>query len=68
MKYGFIGCGNMGGAIATALSKSTNSILISDPNKKAALLAEKIGCSQGSNIDAVQNSKYLFLAVKPQVL
>ena len=68
MKYGFIGCGNMGGAIASALSKSTKSILISDPNKKASILAEKLGCSLGSNMDAVQNCEYLFLAVKPQIL
>lgn len=68
MKYGFIGCGNMGSAIASALCKSTNSILISDPNEKATLFAQKIGCSMGSNIDAVQNCEYLFLAVKPQVL
>ncbi len=68
MKYGFIGCGNMGGAIANALSKSTNSILISDPSEKAALVAEKFGCYQGSNFEAVQKCEYIFLAVKPQVL
>ena len=30
MKYGFIGCGNMGGAIARALSHSTKDILLAD--------------------------------------
>ena len=30
MKYGFIGCGNMGGAIATALSRATKDIALSD--------------------------------------
>ena len=30
MKYGFIGCGNMGGAIARALSNSTKDITLSD--------------------------------------
>jgi len=30
MKYGFIGCGNMGGALARALAKTTKDILRSD--------------------------------------
>ena len=30
MKYGFIGCGNMGGAIARALRRQTDDILICD--------------------------------------
>ena len=30
MKYGFIGCGNMGGAIAKALSRATKEIMVSD--------------------------------------
>lgn len=68
MKYGFIGCGNMGGAIASALCKSTKSILISDPNEKATLLAQKLDCAIGSNIDVVGKCERLFLAVKPQVL
>ena len=68
MKYGFIGCGNMGGAIARALCKSTKSILISDPSEKAAMTAEEIGCNICNNIEAVQKCEYLFLAVKPQVL
>ena len=37
MKYGFIGCGNMGGAIASALSKGTKDILLADPSKAEAL-------------------------------
>ena len=43
MKYGFIGCGNMGGAIATALSKATKDMMVSDRSGKAAALAEKLG-------------------------
>ena len=35
MKYGFIGCGNMGGAIAKALAKSTTDFLVSDRSGKA---------------------------------
>ena len=30
MKYGFIGCGNMGGALARALAKTTKEIMLSE--------------------------------------
>ena len=40
MKYGFIGCGNMGGAIARALAKTTNDIMITDRSGKAKALAD----------------------------
>lgn len=66
MKYGFIGCGNMGGAIATALSKATKDIILADPFKAEALSAE-LGCACGSNEEAA-SSERLFLAVKPQVM
>ena len=53
MKYGFIGCGNMGGAIAKALSHSTKDILLSDHDtSKAEVLATELGCIVGSNEDA----------------
>ena len=42
MKYGFIGCGNMGGAIARALSKSTTDILVTDRSGKAGALAGEL--------------------------
>ena len=41
MKYGFIGCGNMGGAIAKALSKVTTDFMITDRSGKAKDLAHK---------------------------
>lgn len=68
MKYGFIGCGNMGGAIATALSKSTHDILLSDRSGKCSILAERLGCTYGNVEQAAKECKFLFLAVKPQVL
>ena len=67
MKYGFIGCGNMGGAIARALSKTTTDILLSDPYA-AESLAQKLGCRFGDNEQAVSCCQRLFLAVKPQIL
>ncbi len=66
MKYGFIGCGNMGGAIATALSKATKDILLADP-VKGETLASQLGCAWGSNEEAAACDR-LFLAVKPQVM
>ena len=45
MKYGFIGCGNMGGAIARALRKTTADILLSDRSGKGKLLAQELGVS-----------------------
>ena len=67
MKYGFIGCGNMGGALARALSKTTQDIMLCDPYAAEALAAE-IGCSAGLNESAASVCQCIFLAVKPQIL
>ena len=69
MKYGFIGCGNMGGAIARALSVTTKDIMLSDffP-EKAAVLAAELGCQHGDNQTVVSTCERVFLAVKPQVM
>ena len=68
MKYGFIGCGNMGGSIAKALAKSTKDIVLSDPTEKAKLLAEELGCTYGDNETVISSCDCVFLAVKPQVM
>ena len=68
MKYGFIGCGNMGGSIAKALSNSTKNIILSDPTEKAAILAEQLGCTTGDNQTVISTCDCVFLAVKPQVM
>ena len=68
MKYGFIGCGNMGGALAKALRKSTDSILLSDPSPAAMDLAKELGCSMADNVETVKQCDRLFLAVKPQIM
>lgn len=73
MKYlaGFIGSGNMGSALATAVAKAIDpsSIAVSDHNeKKAEALAEKLGAVACDNAEIVRNSKYIFLGVKPQML
>ena len=69
MKYGFLGCGNMGGAIATALSKTTKDILLTSKTvSTASALAEKLGCSYTESNEAIAAScDVIFLAVKPQM-
>ena len=69
MKYGFIGCGNMGGAIARALAKSTKDILLADYlTEKSAALAEELGCKYGDNETVINTCERIFLAVKPQMM
>lgn len=68
MKYGFIGCGNMGGAIARALRKKTADIMISDPSQIAADTAAELGCEYVSNEILVKSCDRIFLAVKPQMM
>lgn len=68
MKYGFIGCGNMGGAIAKALSMQTKDILISDPSATACAFASELGCQYGTNAAVASNCDRIFLAVKPQMM
>ena len=69
--FGFIGCGNMGGALARAIAKSVKgaSLLLCDANaEKAELLAGEIGGASLSLEEVVGKSDYLFLGVKPQTL
>ena len=68
MKYGFIGCGNMGGAIAKAVSKSTKDILLADMSSRAQELAQELGCGFGTNEDVIRNCECVFLGVKPQMM
>ena len=62
MKYGFIGCGNMGGAIAKALSKSTTDIALSDRSGKGRALAEQLGISYSDNDTMCTRVHYDLLA------
>ncbi len=66
---GFIGTGNMGGALAMAACKSNASVLLTDRDAaKAQTLAAKCGCRTGSTAEVAQQCRYIFLGVKPQVL
>lgn len=66
---GFIGCGNMGGAIAKAVAKKNVSVLLCDKDsKKAELLAKTINAKSVELSEITENSDIIFLGVKPQVL
>lgn len=68
MKYGFLGCGNMGGAIARALSRKTKDIAVSDRSGKAKLLAQELGVTYSDNASIAANCDRIFLAVKPHMM
>ena len=68
MKYGFIGCGNMGGAIAKALSLATKDIYICDRSGKAAALAEELGITYSDAQTIAATCDRIFLAVKPHMM
>ena len=69
--FGFIGCGNMGSALATAAAKNISGaeLILSDHDAdKARALAEKLSAACGSNEEVAQSSRYIFLGVKPQMM
>ena len=71
MKYGFIGCGNMGGALATAAAKAVGgaSLLLADADTaKANALAERLGARVATNEEIAKNCDYIILGVKPQMM
>ena len=68
MKYGFIGCGNMGGAIAKALAKTTTDFAITDRSGKAIALAAEIPCGYFSAEEIASRCERIFLGVKPHMM
>ncbi len=68
MKYGFIGCGSMGGAIARALSAATKDILVCDRSGKAKALAAQLGIGYADAQTIAQSCDAIFLAVKPHMM
>lgn len=68
-QLGFIGTGNMGGALAQAAAKSGADMLLSNRTAaKAEALAAKLGCAAGTNLEIAESCSYIFLGVKPQML
>ena len=70
MNIGFIGAGNMGGALAASISKVLDTkVYIYDISKEKAVdLANKIGAHSVSFEDTVSRADILFLGIKPNVL
>ena len=69
--FGFIGTGNMGGALARAVAKSVapEHIFLSDAfAEKAAALASELGCSSCTPEEVAAKCHFIFLGVKPQVM
>ena len=71
-KIGFIGAGNMGSALAIAASKTVGNgqIIITDHNNsKLTSLESQIACVIAKDeMQIVTEAKYIFLAVKPNVI
>ena len=70
MKIGFIGTGNMGGALASAAARSGEvEVLLANRTKaKAEALAERIGAVVSSNEIIAREADHIFLGVKPQMI
>ena len=69
--FGFIGCGNMGGALALALSKGAKEarILLCDAASAKTESLAKVTNGISTTLEAVlKESDYIFLGVKPQGL
>ena len=64
MKYGFIGCGNMGGAIAKAISAQTADLAVTDRSGRAKAL----GLPYVTAEEIAKTADRIFLAVKPQMM
>jgi pyrroline-5-carboxylate reductase len=72
-KVGFIGVGNMGGALASSVAKieDVSSVFLANrSSEKAKVLKEKIGekARISTNIEAAQECDFIFLGVKPNVI
>ena len=69
--FGFIGTGNMGGALARAVAKSvtpTNITLSDAAPEKAAALAQQLGALTAPADTVAKYCDFIFLGVKPQVM
>ena len=69
--FGFIGTGNMGGALATAARKALpgdHILLANRTPEKARSLAQRLGARAVDNQTAARSADFLFLGVKPQMM
>ena len=71
MTFGFIGTGNMGGALAAAAAKVEDPkdlFLTNRTPAKAEKLAGELGAVLSSNEEIAAKCDYIFLGVKPQMM
>ena len=69
--YGFIGAGNMGSALVSALvgKRGGSNVLVSDPDaQKLETLKAQKGIVPSDNETIAKTADFVVLAVKPQVL
>lgn len=69
--FGFIGTGNMAGALVRAACKSMNPgqiLLANRTPAKAQALADELGCVFSDNQTVAEQADYIFLGVKPQMM
>ena len=69
-KFGFIGCGNMGGALASAVAGANDAKTVAVCDycaEKVSALTDKFGVVASDTPEVAAESKFIFLGVKPQV-
>lgn len=70
-RYGFIGCGNMGGTLVSVVASGIGGELVcvfDCDEQKTAELERKLGVKRLSTEELIEKSKYIVLGVKPQIL
>ena len=71
MKFGFIGTGNMGAALAAAAVKGVGGehvLLANRTPEKALALAKQLGCGTATNTQVAAECDLIFLGVKPNMM
>ena len=68
--YGFIGVGNMGGALARAVCRKfpRETLLSGRTFARAESLAKELGCRASDAHTVAESCRYIFLGVKPQTM
>ena len=69
--FGFIGTGNMGGALAAAACRTVSPdevFLANRTPEKARTLAEQLSCNMADSEAVAENADFIFLGVKPQMM
>ena len=69
-KAGFIGCGNMGGALARAAANAACGIIAvcDNDSAKTALICKECGTVSVDTQKIIQSSEFVFLGLKPQIM